>query len=227
MHSRLQRIFTRVLKSIYHALYHQFSWSYNLAAWLVSLGRWNDCIDYFSNFIKTGTVLELGFGPGYLQSIPVSGSILICGLDASPQMCRKASRKMKRQNCTPHLVNGISQALPYPTAAFEQVVATFPAPYIVDPATLAEIYRILKPGGELRVLLTAWFKGTSLFQKIWAWLFRGVLNPGPQSSTISAIFEVQPWQVFIEKNEFQENQLLIISCLKARSLGFSQEIYQV
>ena len=48
-----------------------------------------------------------------------------------------------------------AQSLPFPSAHFDTVVSTFPAPYITDPATLQEIYRVLRPGGKLLILHSA------------------------------------------------------------------------
>jgi ubiquinone/menaquinone biosynthesis C-methylase UbiE len=39
--------------------------------------------------------------------------------------------------------------MPFAPAAFDAVLAAFPAPYILDPATLAECARVLRPGGRL------------------------------------------------------------------------------
>jgi SAM-dependent methyltransferase len=49
-------------------------------------------------------------------------------------------------------LQGRAQQLPFADASFGSVVATFPAEYIVDPASLAEFRRVLKPGGQLVVV---------------------------------------------------------------------------
>ena len=41
--------------------------------------------------------------------------------------------------------------MPFAAGSFDTVVATFPAPYILDPATLAECARLLDTGGRLVV----------------------------------------------------------------------------
>ena len=136
------------------------------------------------------------------------------GLDASPQMCRQAFRELIRRKHSPKLVNGIGHTLPFCDAAFNQVVSTFPAPFIAELETMKEVYRILLPGGEFVVLLTAWFKGGGLIKRLWAWIFRGVLNPGPDEPLLRQHFEVLPWNVEVLTPEFMENNLLVIRCRK-------------
>ena len=45
--------------------------------------------------------------------------------------------------------------LPFADASFDNVVSTFPTEYIADPRALAEIARVLRPGGRLIVVLGA------------------------------------------------------------------------
>jgi hypothetical protein len=54
----------------------------------------------------------------------------------------------------------------------DQIVATFPTEYIIDPATLAEIDRVLQPGGRLVVLLSATITGSKFQERGAALLFR-------------------------------------------------------
>ncbi len=58
-----------------------------------------------------------------------------------------------RPRAGPPLVRGRSEALPFADDAFGAVVATFPSGYIFRPATWAEIARVLRPGGDLALVL--------------------------------------------------------------------------
>jgi SAM-dependent methyltransferase len=50
------------------------------------------------------------------------------------------------------VLQGSAQRLPFNAASFDTVVSTFPSEYIYDPATIAEVERVLRPGGRLIVI---------------------------------------------------------------------------
>jgi ubiquinone/menaquinone biosynthesis C-methylase UbiE len=148
----------------YTLLYHSFAWVYDLAAWIVSAGKWNDWIRCAGQMATDGRVLDLGCGKGILLEFTSNKGIPAFGLDESPQMLKYAHQLLNtRQPC---LVRGIGQAIPLKTASFHHVTATFPAPYIFESATLNEIRRVLKPGGNLLILLTADVTGTSIHERV-------------------------------------------------------------
>ena len=53
------------------------------------------------------------------------------------------------------LAGQVALAIPCPDATFARVVAVFPASYISDPRTLAEVRRVLQADGRLVILLSA------------------------------------------------------------------------
>lgn len=57
--------------------------------------------------------------------------------------------------------------MPFQDAAFHQVLATFPTDYIFMPDTIAEIDRVLVPGGSCLILPAAWITATQ-FPFRWA-----------------------------------------------------------
>ena len=137
---------------MFRRLYHEFAWCYDLVAVLVSGGHWRHWICAVVPFLGQGRVLELGCGTGYLQRELARLDVPHAGYDASREMLRHASRRVNRASFEPRLVRGIGQQLPFPDAAFTDVVATFPAPYILDPATLVEARRVLRPGGQMVIV---------------------------------------------------------------------------
>ncbi len=50
------------------------------------------------------------------------------------------------------IIQGSAQHLPFSDRSFDTVVSTFPTEYIYDPDTLAEIERILRPGGRVIII---------------------------------------------------------------------------
>jgi len=63
--------------------------------------------------------------------------------------------KLRRAHLPAPLIQGSALALPFAAASFDTVVATFPAGYIVEPATLAECAHVLVVGGRL-VIAGVW-----------------------------------------------------------------------
>jgi len=163
----------------YH-LYRDWAWTYDRVADIVSLGQWKEWVFSSIPQIQGPTVLELGYGPGHLQEKLVDSTWKVYGIDSSPQMAKIALKRMRESEKTinggyakfPRLVHCQAEYLPFPDSFFNTIVATFPSDYIFEPATLKSAYRVLKPGGKLIVLLTAWITGTSLPYRIAGWLFR-------------------------------------------------------
>jgi ubiquinone/menaquinone biosynthesis C-methylase UbiE len=99
-------------------------------------------------------VLELGCGLGDLLADMLAAGYTCRAVEQSPQMLAAARETLhKRRVGSPDLVtHGSAQHLPYPNANFDNVVSTFPSEYIYDQATIAEITRVLRPGGRLIVI---------------------------------------------------------------------------
>lgn len=138
-----------LVRRAFHHFYRELAWTYDAVAWLVSAGLWRRWALAPLPLLR-GRTLELGFGPGYLQ-LALAGRPA-AGLDASPQMARMAARRLRRAGQAPRLARGLAQQLPFAAGAFDTVVATFPAEYILDPRTHAEVRRVLAPGGRLVVV---------------------------------------------------------------------------
>jgi ubiquinone/menaquinone biosynthesis C-methylase UbiE len=129
-------------------LYHQFAPLYDTVATLISRGHWFIWGDALIPFC-TGPVLELGCGTGHLQVSLAQHSIWSIGLDRSPAMLAQARRRTSR------LMRADSRAIPCADQTFHTVIASFPAPYIAEPNTLDEVARVLRPDGQLVILLAA------------------------------------------------------------------------
>jgi len=153
------------LRLFFHLLYHPMAGTYDMVAATVSVGRWNSWVSKAADLVDGPNVLELGFGPGHLQKKLLTNSYQAYGLDESNQMTRQAYRKLTRLELKPRLTRGLAQQLPYAPGFFDSIVSTFPTPYIIDPQTLAEAKRVLKPGGKLVVLTAAWITGKSFLDR--------------------------------------------------------------
>lgn len=98
-----------------------------------------------------GNVLEVGIGTGLnLDSYPADVSIT--GVDLSPEMLDHARRRAAASGRTVSLHVGDAHRLEFPDAAFDTVVCTFALCAIPDDRrAIAEMWRVLRPGGRLRL----------------------------------------------------------------------------
>ncbi len=202
-----------ILRPIYYLLYHQFAWTYDFVAAVISLGYWQNWVQTALPYLN-GRVLEIGFGPGHLQLCLSEKQISVFGLDESRQMAYQASRRLRKQGFTPRLSRGYAQNIPFADGIFDSVVATFPSDYIFAPETLDEIQRVLVPAGLLVILPLAWITGTRPFERLAAWLFR-VSNeppgkPGSVSATIKNRFAYTGYDVQAKIVELKGSQVLVV-----------------
>lgn len=165
------RVLARFLRAFFDLLYHPLAWMYDFVAASVSLGQWKTWVMTTLPYLEGPRVLELGYGPGHLQVALTERGVATFGLDTSPQMARLARNKLQRKSFPYKLSIGNAQHPPFPDNTFDQVVATFPPEFINSFETLYQIYRVLKPGGQLIVLPNAWITGKKLWQRTAAGLF--------------------------------------------------------
>lgn len=97
----------------------------------------------------SGTTLEVAIGTGLnLHHYPVG--IDLTGIELSPAMLEIAQQRARDLDRTVDLRIGDAEALDLPDAAFDTVVCTFSLCAIPDHrAALAEMIRVLRPGGRL------------------------------------------------------------------------------
>ena len=167
------RLILPLLGTVYSLLYHQFAWTYDLVAAVVSLGRWRGWVRCALPYLR-GRVLEIGFGPGHLQVDMQAQGVSSFGVDESGQMVRQARHRMMNNGLQPGLTRGYARNLPFRNQAFNCVVSTFPSAYIFESQTLPEIWRVLPPGGTLVIIPMAWITGGNPLERSMAWLLRFV-----------------------------------------------------
>jgi SAM-dependent methyltransferase len=103
-----------------------------------------------------GKVLEVGSGPGRLavrlaREVP---GMTLTGVDISDAMVERAARRAAGTGLSEKVRFEVGDvgALPLPDQEFDGVVSTLSLHHWSDPASgLAEICRVLKPGGEARI----------------------------------------------------------------------------
>lgn len=99
-----------------------------------------------------GHVLEIGVGTGRNLAL-YSSAVWVTGVDISARMLDHARERAVKSPASVTLSQADAQALPFPDASFDSVVATCVFCSVTDPAAgLAEVRRVVKPGGEVRLL---------------------------------------------------------------------------
>ncbi|TDO50745.1 ubiquinone/menaquinone biosynthesis C-methylase UbiE [Kribbella sp. VKM Ac-2527] len=93
-------------------------------------------------------VLDAGCGSGPLSAALRAKGAIVTGFDSSSAMVELARQRLGGDAAL-HVAD-LSQPLPFADGAFDDVVASLVLHYLQDwPAPLAELRRVLKPGGRL------------------------------------------------------------------------------
>jgi arsenite methyltransferase len=107
-------------------------------------------------------ILDIGAGPGLLiadMAAVVGPSGHVTGVEISDSMLAVARRRFASSAIADRitLVKGDAAALPFPDASFDAATSTQVYEYVPDvDQALAELYRVLRPGGRALVLDTDW-----------------------------------------------------------------------
>jgi ubiquinone/menaquinone biosynthesis C-methylase UbiE len=168
----MRRLWWAFVRFFFRLLYNEFAWTYDLVAWGVSLGQWEAWGRTAIPHLEGKRVLELAHGPGHLLVTMRERDLTPVGIDLSPYMGRLAKRRLDRTGLPVPLVRARAQALPFCDGCFDSAVATFPAEFIIDPATLHEAARVLTMDG--RLVVTAWVRlgERDLLSRFIGWLYR-------------------------------------------------------
>jgi ubiquinone/menaquinone biosynthesis C-methylase UbiE len=172
----------------------QIPWLYDAGMVLLEktgLGRWRQ---WLADGVRPGRALDLGCGTG--RSLPLfARHVRAIGLDPCHELLLRARR---RAPGVP-LVRARAEALPFRDGAFDTVVSGLVFCSVGDvPRALAEVARVLKPEGALRVLEHVRARGRlaarlqDLTQPAWTW-FTGGCHPNrdTEASVASAGFTVE------------------------------------
>jgi ubiquinone/menaquinone biosynthesis C-methylase UbiE len=165
----------------------QIPWLYDaicaVAEWR-GLGRWRGWLTAGAR----GRTLDLGCGTG--RNLPLfPAGVRAVGLDPAPDALARARRRAPGAL----LVQGSAEALPFRDGCFDTVVSGLVLCSVRDPARgLAEVRRVLRPGGTLRALehvraTRRWrARFQDLIQPAWTWCAGGCHPNRDTEGTIEA-----------------------------------------
>ena len=134
---------------------------YDLLMGFVTLGREQAFRRKIANLagLQPGEgVLDVGCGTGTLAIVAkqrVGETGRVCGIDPSPQMIARASHKTARHGLAIDFQVGVIEQLSFPDQSFDMVLSTFMMHHLPEDLKrrgLAEVARVLKPGGRLLVV---------------------------------------------------------------------------
>jgi ubiquinone/menaquinone biosynthesis C-methylase UbiE len=139
----------------------------------------------------TGRVLEVGAGNGLNFPHYPATVTEVLAIEPEPYLRRLALAAARQAPVPIRIVAGTAEALPAPDAAVDVVVASLVLCTVTDPdQALAEVRRVLRPGGRLRFYehvraedprLARW---QDRLQRPWEWLVGGC---HPNRDTVAAI----------------------------------------
>jgi ubiquinone/menaquinone biosynthesis C-methylase UbiE len=137
-----------------------------------------------------GRLLMIGLGPGTDLLFVPAAVTSVAAVEPEAAMRRMASALARRHGIDVDIVDGVGESIPFPKNSFDSVHIGLVLCSVDNVrATLAEIRRVLAPGGRLVVLehvrgegLMGWFQ--DLIAKPWSWLASGC---EPNRRTVDAI----------------------------------------
>jgi len=133
--------------------------SYDRWSRLLSLGqdpRWRQFLVSRVECGPDGSVLDVATGTGAvaIELVRQKGCRVV-GVDQSPEMLAGAQARVEAAGLSDRitLVEGGAEQLPFPDGAFDALTFTYLLRYVEDPgATLAELARVVRPGGIVAAL---------------------------------------------------------------------------
>lgn len=120
-----------------------------------------------------GSVLDCGMGPGRLLVELERRGWTVAGVDVSGEMVALTRARLPERS--DQLLQGSVESLPFPAASLDTAVATGVLEYVEDvPLALAEVARVLRPGGLFVV-------GAPNTQAVWTLWRQRVVYPAARA----------------------------------------------
>ena len=100
------------------------------------------------------TVLEIGIGLGADHQKFAEGGAVLTGIDLTERALEHVRRRFSIFSLSSRLQTGDAERLPFPNQSFDLVYSWGVIHHSPNtPAAVDEIYRVLKPGGECRIMI--------------------------------------------------------------------------
>lgn len=141
-----RRVFIERIPGIFASIYEK-------ATRLAVKGYYAQVAGEVVSYLNSGTILDLGTGPGYLslEIVKRSVSIRVDGIDLGRRLIDIARLNALKANVADrlHFRTANAAKLPFDDNYYDMVISTGMLHMLKDPVkVLRESYRVLKPGGE-------------------------------------------------------------------------------
>lgn len=180
----------RFRRFAFRLLYNECAFAYDLISRVVSLGRWRSWQRVAMSFLPppgAGPQLELAHGTGNLQQDLLTAGYSTVALDRSRSMGKIAQQKLARAELGTALLQAEAGRLPIQSNSMAGIVCTFPTGFIVEPQTLIEMQRVLKPGAAAVIVLG----GLLTDENLATWLIRRLYRLSGQAYRVSKEAELR------------------------------------
>ncbi|MDY6892418.1 MAG: class I SAM-dependent methyltransferase [Chloroflexota bacterium] len=159
---------------------------YEKGARMVIDSYYSEVADEIVAHLQSGTILDLGTGPGYLpiEIVKRAPAIRIDGIDLTLKLIKMARENSERAQVADrlHFEVGNAANLRFDDNSYDMVISTGMLHSLKDPVgVINECYRVLKPGGEAWIFDPArvssaidvrkWIASLTLWEKLLGILF--------------------------------------------------------
>lgn len=120
------------------------------------LKRYLDCMEMDEEYLRGKFILDIGAGStGFGRECILDGIADVISVEPNPDYSEMSQVLMLSGESTP-LIIGLSQRLPFMDEVFDLVVSSLAVPMLCESeeevrATLEEMCRVVKMGGEIRI----------------------------------------------------------------------------
>ncbi|NOT60932.1 MAG: class I SAM-dependent methyltransferase [Acidobacteria bacterium] len=172
------------------------------------------------------SILDIGCGAGQtLLACNLHHDVLACGIDIDEEAVAFGHAQLDRERDGHlNLACAVGEALPFADASFEVVISRVAVPYMHIPTALAEISRVLTPGGHLWLTLHP-------YQMVFEFLGRA-LKAGNPKSTIYFCYALlngvafhltgKQWRFPLNRKRCESFQTTAAMTRALRQAGFAQ-----
>ncbi|GAA0553422.1 hypothetical protein GCM10010172_39910 [Paractinoplanes ferrugineus] len=136
---------------------HALLFLYDPCTRLAGVGRLHDELLDQADVRPGHRVLEIGCGTGnvVLRLARRTPGADVLGTDPDPRALRRGHRKAVRRGLPVRFERAFADELPVPDASVDRVLSSYMLHHLDDadkPRVMAEVHRVLRPGGELHLI---------------------------------------------------------------------------